>query len=83
MQIDEIRAWGGVHDRLPEEFRGKAGPFELSMTMFEELSKIFDVAIMNHIMPKPTRAERGRGVKQQPPRRVLWLDTLGGGFRTR
>ena len=83
MQIDEMRAWGGVYDWMPEEYRGKSGPFELSLEFLAELSKIFDVAIMNHVQPKPTRAARARGVKPKPPRRVLWVDKLGGGFKTR
>jgi hypothetical protein len=83
MQVDEVRAWGGVYDWIPEEFRGKPGPFEVSEGMLDELSKIFDVAIMNHRQQQPSKRERGRGAKPIPPRRVLWIDVLGGGFKQR
>lgn len=83
MQVDEVRAWGGSYDWVPEEFRGKSGPFEVSLQMIDELSKIFDIAIMNHVQRQPSRAERARGAKSAPPRRVLWIDQLGGGFKTR
>lgn len=84
MQVDEVRCWGGAAvklDNLP--LRVPSGPFEFNLGLFDELSKIFDVAIMNHKQRQPTRAERARGAKPVPPRRILWIDVLGGGFKTR
>lgn len=83
MKVDEVRSWGGGDTWVPTEFRGKEGPFEISEGTLDGLSQIFDVAIMNHRQQQPSKRERGRGAKPVPPRRVLWLDVLGGGFRTR
>lgn len=82
MQVDEVRAWGG-DAWVPERFRGQPGPFEISEVMLNELSKLFDVALMHHEQSQPTKAERGRGAKPVPPRLVLWLDVIGGKFRQR
>lgn len=68
MIVDKVRVWGGGRS-VPNQFHG-AGPHEITLSMIDELSKIFDVAIMNH------RTKEG-------PLRVLWLDKLGGGFKTR
>jgi hypothetical protein len=81
MRVDEVSAWGS-ENWVPEKFRGP-GPHELSEADLDDLSQRFDVALVHLEQDQPTKRERGRGVKSVPPRRVLWLDVVGGKFRQR
>jgi hypothetical protein len=83
MRIDEVRTWWGNEDRVPAWLRGKTAPFEISEAQLDELSQLFDVAVMHHRQPQPTKHERSQGAKPVPDLRVLWLDDVGGKFRQR
>lgn len=83
MKVDEVRTWWGNEAGVPAWLCGKTEPFEISEAQLDELLALFDVAIMHHRQPQPTKSERHRGAKPLPDLRVLWLDAVGGKFRQR
>ena len=80
MKFDRVRHWVG--GELPIQYR-PAIPHTVSGEELLELSKFYDVAIMHHKQPQPTKKAIKKGAEPVPDYLILWFDDKGSNFRQR